>query len=83
MNIKVCRVLPPGLPYQQRKKFFVDAKYYVWEKPFLYKICGDGIYRRCLPEDEVRNVLHHYHASTYGGHYRPDKKIAEVLQVDF
>ena len=53
VNFKVCGVLPPGLSHQQRKKFFSDAKYYVWEEPLLYKLCGDGVYRRCLPNDEV------------------------------
>jgi len=81
VNFKVHGVLPPELSYQQRKKFFADAKYYVWEEPFLYKICRDGLSRRCLPEDEVRSVLHHCHASTYGGHYGPDKTIAKELQA--
>jgi len=79
----VCGVLPPGLSYQQRKKFLFDAKYYVWEEPFLYKLCGDGIYRRYLPKYEVLSVLHHYHASTYGEHFGPNKMITKVLQVGF
>ena len=53
VNFKVCGLLPPGLSHQQRKKFFSDAKYYVWEEPLLYKLCGDGVYRRCLPECKV------------------------------
>jgi len=83
VNFKVCGVLPPGLSYQQRKKFFTDAKYYVWEEPFLYTLCGDGTYRRCLREDEVRSVLRHCRASTYSGHFGPDKTIAKVLQACF
>jgi len=30
VNFKVCGVLTQGLSYQQKKKFFTDAKYYVW-----------------------------------------------------
>ena len=55
----------------------------MWEDPFLYKLCRGGIYRRCLPEEEVRSVLHHYHALTNGGHFGPDKTIAKVLQAGF
>jgi len=55
----------------------------VWKEAFHCKLCGDGIYRRCLPEDEVRSVLHHCHASTYGGHFGPNKTIAKVLQAGF
>ena len=53
VNFKVCGVLQPSLSHQQSKKFFFDAKYFVWEEPLLYKLCGNGVYRRCLPEDEV------------------------------
>ena len=42
-----------------------------------------GVYRRCLSEDEVPSVLHHYHASTYAGHFGLDKTIAKVLQAGF
>ena len=83
IKFKVYKLLPPGLYYQQRKKFSIDVKYYVWEEHFLYKICGDGIYRRCLPENEVCSVLHDWHASTYGSHYGPDKTIVKVLQAGF
>jgi len=49
MNFKVCSVLHPGLSYQQKRKFFTDAKYSLWEDHFLYKLYRDGIYRdACL-----------------------------------
>lgn len=83
VNFKVCGVLPLGLSYQQRMKCLSGAKYYVWEERLLYKLCGDGIYRRCLLEDEVHSALHHCHASTYGGHFGPNKTIAKVLQSGF
>jgi len=70
VNFKAYGVLLAGFSYQQRKKFFTDAKYYVWGEPFLYKLCGDEIYRRCLPEDEVYSVLHYCHDLTYGGHFK-------------
>ena len=48
VNYKICGVLPPGLSYQQKKEFLLVAKYYVWEEPLPYKLCGDGVYKRCL-----------------------------------
>jgi len=83
VNFKVCGVLSPRLSYQQKKKIFSDAKYYVWEEPLLYKSYGDGIYRRCLAEDEVHSVLHHCHALNYGGNFGLDKTIEKVLQAGF
>jgi len=55
----------------------------VWEEPLLYKRRGYGVYRRCLPKDEVLSFLYHCHASTYGGYFGPDKTIAKVLQPAF
>jgi len=50
VSYKVRGVLPSKLSYPQNK-FLANAMYYVWEEPLLYKLCGDGIYRRCLLED--------------------------------
>ena len=57
------RILPKGLSYSQKKKFFSDLKYYLWEEPFLYKHYSDQIIRRCVPQEEVANILYHNHTS--------------------
>ena len=83
VNYLVCGVLPPELSYQQRNKFFSDVKHYYWEEPLLYKQCGDGLIRHCLPEDEIRDVLTHCHSLECGGHFCSTKTVAKVLQSGF
>ncbi|KAL5549377.1 hypothetical protein UlMin_004608 [Ulmus minor] len=74
---------PPELSYQGKKKFFADIKYYIWDDPFLFKICPDRIIRRCVPEEEMESILQHCHSREAGGHFGATKTAAKVLQSGF
>ncbi|GJZ33622.1 reverse transcriptase domain-containing protein [Tanacetum coccineum] len=41
-NYLVGDVIPKGMTYQQKKKFFSGLKNYFWEDPYLFKVCSDG-----------------------------------------
>ena len=76
-------VLPEDLSYQEKKRFLHQAKQYLWEEPYINKICGDGLIRRCIPEAEVHSILLHCHDSSYGGHYGATKTASKVLECGF
>ena len=40
--------LPEEFNSQQRKKLSYDFKYYLWNEPYLWKLCSDGMIRRCV-----------------------------------
>ena len=82
-NFLVAGILPSEMTFQQRKKFRADVKYYFWEEPFLFKVGIDGIYRRCVPNEEVHSILSHCHSSAYGGHASSSKTAFKVLQAGF
>jgi hypothetical protein len=46
----------------------------------LFKRGADGIFRHCIPEEEVESVLTHCHASPYGGHASTSKMAYKILQ---
>lgn len=83
VNYIVSKVLPPDLSFQQKKKFLHDVKYYVWDKPFLFKQCAYQILRRCIPKEEIEDILRHCHSSEYGGHFEGERTATKVLQSGF
>ncbi|GKA64196.1 reverse transcriptase domain-containing protein [Tanacetum coccineum] len=40
-NYLVADIIPKGMTYQQKNKFFFDLKHYFWEEPYLFKVCSD------------------------------------------
>ncbi|KAG7559358.1 Ribonuclease H-like superfamily [Arabidopsis thaliana x Arabidopsis arenosa] len=83
VNYLACGVKPPNLTSYEKKKFFRDINHYYWDEPYLYTLCKDKIYRRCISEEEVEGILLHCHGSTYGGHFATFKTVSKVLQAGF
>ena len=73
-------IIPPDLSFHQRKKFMYDVKKFFWDDPYLYRICADGIIRRCVPEVEMLSVLEACHSSPVGGHHSGILTAHKILQ---
>ena len=69
VNYLVAKVIPPEFNYQKKKRFFAHLKHYNWDEPILYRHCADQVIRRCVPEDEMHNILNHCHTLSCGGHF--------------
>ena len=54
-------IMPSDLNFGQRKWFISQAKSYFWEDPCLFKNCGDGLIRKCVPEDNTDSIISHCH----------------------
>jgi len=78
-NFKAAGVIPKDLNWQQRNRFFYDARHYVWDDPHLFKVGADNLLRRCVTNEEAKGILWHCHNSPCGRHYGGDKTAAKVL----
>ncbi|XP_058733254.1 uncharacterized protein LOC131604856 [Vicia villosa] len=57
-----------------------EIMFYLWDDPYLYKRGVDGLIRRCVPEEEQKDVLRACHDSEYGEHFSGDRTASKVLQ---
>ena len=82
-NYLAARTFPKWLTYQQRKKFFTDLKHYIWEDPYLFRMCSDQIVRRCVSKEEGHDILMHCHSGPTGGHYSGNRTVKKALDAGF
>ncbi|GKA14368.1 reverse transcriptase domain-containing protein [Tanacetum coccineum] len=59
--------------------WFADFANYL--EPYLFKVCSDGMIRRCVSGPETRAILDLCHHEPIGGHYRPN--ITAKKGIDF
>ncbi|KAK0573131.1 hypothetical protein LWI29_003392 [Acer saccharum] len=83
VNYLASYIVPPELNVHQKRKFFMELKFYFWDEPLLFRLCGDGVIRRCVPEEEMLDILGHCHSKECGGHFGASQTARKVLQSGF
>ena len=67
----------------KKDKLKSDAKYYIWDDPYIWKHCTDQVMRRCVSESEFTSILTFCHSYICGGHFGPKRIARKVLESDF
>jgi hypothetical protein len=80
INYVVAGYIPPGA---DKKKIIRDSRLHLRDDPYLYRVCADGLLRRCTPTFETWKILDNCHSSPYGGHYGAFRTNAMVWQSGF
>jgi hypothetical protein len=80
VNFMVTGYIPLG---EDRKKLIHLSRYHLWDDPYLFKVCANGLLCRCMPLCETRKILELCHSSPYGGHYEAFRTHAKVWQSGF
>ncbi|RDX92975.1 hypothetical protein CR513_24819, partial [Mucuna pruriens] len=78
-NYVATSQFPPEASRLYKEKLQSDAKYYIWDDPYLWRLCSDKVIRRCIPETEINSVLQFYHSAPGGGHYGSTRTTRKVL----
>ncbi|KAM1106352.1 hypothetical protein EV2_003342 [Malus domestica] len=83
VNFLVSKQIPSTFTRHQRDKLRDDARFYVWDDPYLWKFCPDQIVRRCVHDSEFRSILSFCHTYACGGHFGTQRTALKVLQCGF
>ncbi|GKA25748.1 reverse transcriptase domain-containing protein, partial [Tanacetum coccineum] len=82
-NYHTGNFIVKGMPSQQKNKFFKDVKHYLWDDPFLFKICADQVIRRCVSGQEAFDILKVCHNGPTGGHYGANYTAKKIFDSGF
>ncbi|KAG8485336.1 hypothetical protein CXB51_021415 [Gossypium anomalum] len=82
-NCLAVNILPKGLTYHRKKRFFADMKNYFWEDLFLFSVCADQVIRRCVAKSEASKILENCHSRPTGGHYNGTRTTHKTLESGF
>jgi hypothetical protein len=66
MNYMLAGYVPLG---KDQRKLQVESRRHLWDDPYLYRVCLDGLLRRCVPIAEGWQIIDKCHVAPYGGHY--------------
>ncbi|CAN6696991.1 unnamed protein product [Malus baccata var. baccata] len=83
VNFLVSKQIPSTFTRHQRDKLRHDARFYVWDDPYLWKFCLDQIVHRCVHDSEFRSILSFCHTYACGGHFGTQRTALKVLQCGF
>jgi hypothetical protein len=80
VNFMVVGYVPPG---EDKRKLIYESRLHIWDDMYLFRVCSEGLLRRCVPAEERIKVIERCHSSPYGGHYGAFQTHAKIWQSGF
>ena len=66
-----------------KKNLIQESRVHLWDEPYLYRVCNDGLLRKCVPEAKSIKIIERCHAAPYGGQYGAFRTHAKIWQSGF
>ncbi|XP_021986030.1 uncharacterized protein LOC110882273 [Helianthus annuus] len=82
-NYLASEELVKGMTTQQKWKLYRDARKYIWDDTYLFKIGNDRVLRRCVHREEGLDILRHVHEGMVGGYHGPHVTAQKVSDCWF
>jgi hypothetical protein len=79
MNFMVADYVLPG---DNKRKLIYESQH-LWDPPYLFRICANGLLRRCVPVEEGIQIIQKCHSSPYAGRYGVFRTHAKIWQSGF
>jgi hypothetical protein len=76
----VAGYLPLG---ENKWKLIYESRLHLWNEPYLYQVCSDGLLRRRVLVEEATKIIKRCHSSPYGGYYRAFRTNTKIWQSGF
>jgi hypothetical protein len=54
INFMVAGYVPPG---ENKRKLIYKSCLYIWDPPYLFRVCSGGLLRRCVPVEEGLKII--------------------------
>ena len=54
INSMVTGYVPPG---GKKRKLIQESRSHIWDEPYLFRVCSDGLLRRCVPAEEGIKII--------------------------
>jgi hypothetical protein len=70
-------------PRGVKRNLKYEAQCHLWDDPYLYRVCSDGLLWRRVPMVEAMKIIERCHASPYGGHYGAFHMYVKIWQSGF
>jgi hypothetical protein len=64
VNFMVAGYVPLG---GDKRKLIYESHLHIWDDMYLFRVCLDGLHRRCVPAEEGIKIIERCHSSPYGG----------------
>jgi hypothetical protein len=59
VNFMISGYVPLG---KNKKKLIYESCLHIWDPPYLFRVCADGVLRRCVPAEEGIQIIERCHS---------------------